>query len=209
MSLTQSRPADRWKISPKNTALIVVDMQNVWVHPGGNRYLPMSEEIVPKIGELLNFCHSNKMPVIYLYTTKRKDLADVGIFADIKPQTHDAGNAWSNFEGTPGAEIFDAVKPMPEDILVKKFRYSGFYGTQLENLLRALGRDTIAVTGVATNVCCDSTARDGAMRDFKVVFLSDCNAAFSMEEQEATLRNFEKHFGLVMDSRAFIGRLFA
>lgn len=70
--------------------------------------------------------------------------------------------------------------------MVKKFRYSGFYGTQLENLLRALGRDTIAITGVTTNVCCDSTARDGAMRDFKVVFLSDCSASFSPEEQDAT-----------------------
>ena len=80
--------------------------------------------------------------------------------------------------------------------MVKKFRYSGFYGTPLENLLRALGRDTIAITGVATNVCCDSTAR-GAMRDFKVVFLSDCSASFSPEEQDATLKNFEKHFGLV------------
>jgi ureidoacrylate peracid hydrolase len=91
--------------------------------------------------------------------------------------------------------------------VVKKFRYSGFYGTQLENLLRALGRDTVAITGVATNVCCDSTARDGAMRDFKVVFLSDCSASFSQEEQDATLRNFEKHFGLVMDSRAFVARI--
>jgi ureidoacrylate peracid hydrolase len=134
-------------------------------------------------------------------------LADAGIFADIKPQSHDADNEWSNFEGTPGAEIYEPLKPTQEDIVVKKFRYSGFYGTQLENLLRALGRDTIAITGVATNVCCDSTARDGAMRDFRVIFLSDCNAAFSQEEQDAALKNFEKHFGLVMDSRDFVARM--
>jgi ureidoacrylate peracid hydrolase len=91
--------------------------------------------------------------------------------------------------------------------VVKKFRYSGFYGTELENLLRALGRDTIAITGVATNVCCDSTARDGAMRDFKVLFLSDCSASFTREEQEATLRNFDKHFGVVMDSKTFMAKL--
>lgn len=207
MPQSEGRPADHWKITPKNTALIVVDMQNIWVHPRGSRYLPMSEDIVPKIKEVLGFCHDQKIPVIYLHTTKRKDLADVGVFADIKPQTHDAGDEWSNFEGTPGAEIYEPVQPMADDILVKKFRYSGFYGTQLENLLRALGRDTIAITGVATNVCCDSTARDGAMRDFKVVFLSDCNGSFSVEEQTATLRNFEKHFGVVMDSRALMDRL--
>jgi ureidoacrylate peracid hydrolase len=207
MNTTPSRPADSWPITTKNTALIVVDMQNIWVHPRGSRYLPSSEDIVPKIRRLLDFCHGGKVPVIYLYTTKRKDLADVGIFADIKPQTHDADDAWNNFEGSPGAEIYEPVKPTPDDIVVKKFRYSGFYGTQLENLLRAMKRDTIAITGVATNVCCDSTARDGAMRDFKVLFLSDCNASFSQAEQEATLSNFDKHFGVVMDSPTLMGKM--
>jgi ureidoacrylate peracid hydrolase len=207
MTLAAGRPADTWKMTPENTALIIVDMQNIWAHPRGSRYLPMSEDIVPKIRELRDYCHANEIPVIYLHTTKRKDLADVGIFADLKPQTHDADNEWNNFEGSIGAEIIESLKPAPQDILVKKFRYSGFYGTQLENLLRALGRDTIAITGVATNVCCDSTARDGAMRDFKVVFLSDCNASFTAEEQEATLRNFDKHFGVVMDSSMLRDRL--
>ena len=93
--------------------------------------------------------------------------------------------------------------------MVKKFRYSGFYGTPLENLLRALGRDMIAITGVATNVCCDSTARR-AMRDFKVVFLSDCSASFSPEEQDATLKNFEKHlvwYGLAHICRAHLAMM--
>lgn len=209
MTEPQGRGADRWPITAKNTALIVVDMQNIWVHPRGSRYLPMSEDIVPKIQQLLQFCRSRQVPVIYLHTTKRKDLADVGIFADIKPQTHDAEDEWSNFEGSPGAELYEPVKPAAGDILVKKFRYSGFYGTQLENLLRALGRDTIAITGVATNVCCDSTARDGAMRDFKVLFLSDCNASFTQEEQQATLNNFDKHFGVVMDSNVLMAKLVA
>lgn len=207
MAELAGRGAERWPVTVNNTALIVVDMQNIWVHPRGARYLPMSEDIVPRIQELLRFCRSRGVPVIYLHTTKRKDLADAGIFADIKPQTHDADDEWSNFEGSPGAEIYEPVKPAQADILVKKFRYSGFYGTQLENLLRALGRDTIAVTGVATNVCCDSTARDGAMRDFKVLFLSDCNASFSREEQDATLKNFDKHFGVVMDSQTLVAKL--
>ena len=99
-----------------------------------------------------------------------------------------------------------SLKPKQNDIVVKKFRYSGFYGTQLENLLRALGRDTIAITGVTTNVCCDSTARDGAMRYFKVVFLSDCSASFSPEAGRNP-KIFEKHFGPVMDSHTFVERI--
>jgi nicotinamidase-related amidase len=90
MTGSQSRGAERWPITVNNTAVIVVDMQNIWVHPRGVRYLPMSEDIVPRIQELLRFCRSNRVPVVYLHTTKRKDMADVGIFADIKPQTHDA-----------------------------------------------------------------------------------------------------------------------
>ena len=207
MNIVQDRAADHWKITPENAALIVVDMQNIWVHPRGARYLPMSEDIVPRLQELLSFCRAKQVPVIYLHTTKRPDLADAGIFADIKPQTHDADNEWSNFEGSVGAEFYEPVRPAGQDILVKKFRYSGFYGTQLENLLRALRRDTIAITGVATNVCCDSTARDGAMRDFRVLFLADCNASFSQEEQEATLQNFDKHFGVVMSMASFMDRL--
>ncbi len=207
MNENPPRPANHWQISRENAALIVVDMQNIWVHPRGTRYLPTSEEIIPKIKELLAVCRRSRVPVIYLYTTKRKDLADVGIFADLKPESHRVDDPWSNFEGTPGAEIYEGVNPEPDDVVIKKFRYSGFYGTQLENILRKLGRDVIAVSGVATNVCCDSTARDGAMRDFKVIFLSDCNAAFSREEQEATLKNFSKHFGIVLDSQEFINQV--
>src|SRR5688500_6479262 len=207
MNAFPSRAADRWPIKSKNTALIVVDMQNIWVHPRGARYLPMSEDIVPRIQHLLQFCRSNKVPVVYLHTTKRKDLADAGILAHIKPQTHDAVDDWSNVDGSPGVAIYEPGKPADGDILVKKFRSCVFYGTQLETLLRALGRDTIAITGVATNVCCDSTARDGAMRDFEVLFLSDCNASFSPEEQEATLNNFHKHFGVVMDSKTLMAKL--
>ncbi len=207
MAQDNKRPAEQWATSSKNVALIVVDMQNMWVHPNGARYLPMSEEILPEIKRVLTFCHASHIPVLYLYTTKRKDLADAGIFADLKPMTHQADDPWSNFESAKGAEFYESIKPLSEDIVIKKFRYSGFYGTELENILRKLGRDTIAISGVATNVCCDSTARDGAMRDFKVIFLSDCNAAFTMEEQEATLKNFSRHFGIVMSSEDFIKRL--
>jgi ureidoacrylate peracid hydrolase len=207
METQTKRPADNWKISRENTALIIVDMQNTWVHPNGSRYMPASEDIIPRISDLLVFARKSHVPVIHLYTTKRRDLADVGIFAQVKPQTHDPEDSRSNFEGTWGAEIYEPVKPLSSEIVIKKFRYSGFYSTQLESILRQLKRDTIAISGVATDVCCGNTARDGAMRDFKVVFLSDCNAAVAQEDHEATLRNFSKHFGLVMDSHSFMERL--
>ncbi|MDP6560454.1 MAG: cysteine hydrolase [Candidatus Binatia bacterium] len=203
----KGRPADGWVVAPKNTALIVIDMQKTWVHPRGARYLPSSEEMIPKLKEVLSFCRTSKLPVIFLHTIKRKDLAEAGIFADLKPETHRPDDPWSNFEEAPGAEFHDSIRPKPGEITINKFRYNGFYGTELENILRRLGCNTIAISGVATNVCCGSTARDGAMRDFKVLFLSDCNAAFTEEEHQGTLDNFAKHFGLVLDSKAFIDRV--
>ena len=187
MTAPQGRPVDRWPMTTNNVALILVDMQNIWVHPRGARYLPSSEDIVPKLQQLLRYCDASKVPVIYLHTTKRPILpmSVSSPTSSRKPMTPTMNGATS--KAVPGAEIYEPVKPTADDIVVKKFRYSGFYGTQLENLLRAMGRDTVAITGVATNVCCDSTARDGAMRDFKVLFLSDCNASFSQAEQEATL----------------------
>ncbi len=207
MSGNNIRPADGWVISPENTALIVIDMQNMWVHPRGTRYLSSSEEMIPKLKGVLDFCRRTNIPVLFLHTIKRKDLADAGIFAELKPETHRPDDPWTNFAGAPGADFHESIRPLHSDITIGKFRYNGFYGTELENLLRRLGRDTIAISGVATNVCCGSTARDGAMRDFKVVFLSDCNAAFTSEEHESTLDNFSKHFGLVMDSKTFMDRV--
>ena len=66
MDPIQSRPADHWKLTTSNTALIVVDMQNIWVHPRGTRYLPASEDIVPQIQELVRFCRDRKFPIFYL-----------------------------------------------------------------------------------------------------------------------------------------------
>jgi nicotinamidase-related amidase len=205
--MAEARMAEQWPVTKHNAALIIIDMQNMWVHPKGNRYLPTSEDIIPKIQELSDFCRRSRVPIIYLYTTKRKDLADVGIFGDVKPGTHNVEDPWTNVEGEIGGEILESLKPVDTDIVIKKFRYSGFYGTQLENVLRRLKRDVIAITGVATNVCCDATAKDGAMRDFKVLFLSDANATFTEEDQDYTLRNFEKHYGVVMDSETFMRKV--
>ncbi len=79
--------------------------------------------------------------------------------------------------GTPNVEIYAGLKPHPGDLVVAKPRYSAFYGTDLEAILRSQGIDTLIISGTVTNVCCDSTARDAFSRDDKVIFLSDGTAA--------------------------------
>jgi ureidoacrylate peracid hydrolase len=79
--------------------------------------------------------------------------------------------------GTKNVEIYEGLKPHPGDLVVAKPRYSAFYGTDLEAILRSKNIDTLIISGTVTNVCCDSTARDAFSRDYKVIFLSDGNAA--------------------------------
>src|SRR4029453_18347380 len=79
--------------------------------------------------------------------------------------------------GTPNVEIYEGLKPQMGDLVVAKPRYSAFYGTDLEAILRSKGIDTLIISGTVTNVCCESTTRDAFSRDYKVIFLSDGNAA--------------------------------
>ena len=150
MTGSQLRGADRWPINRENTALIVVDMQNIWIHPRGIAILPMSEDIVPRIEHLLRFCRSHKSRSSICTRPSAKIWSTSGSSptSSRRPMMLTMNGATS--KAVPGVEFYEPVKSAEGDLVVKKFRYSGFYGTQLENLLRALGRDTIAITGVAT-----------------------------------------------------------
>ena len=91
------------------------------------------------------------------------------------------------------------VRPEPGDAMVTKHRFNAFRNTDLDTILRARGVRTIVMTGVATNVCVETTARDGFMHDYYVVFTDDGTAAYAEEDHEATLRNIARYFGQVVD----------
>jgi len=76
-------------------------------------------------------------------------------------------------DGGTGVEIYDELKPLPDEIVIKKHRYSGFYGTDLDIVLRSSGMETVIVTGVTTENCCHATARDALFHNYGVIFLSD------------------------------------
>jgi ureidoacrylate peracid hydrolase len=103
-------------------------------------------------------------------------------------------------EGTWGAEWY-GVAPEPGDPIVTKHRYSAFINTDLDLILRAQGIKSLILTGVATNGCVESTARDGFMLDYYIVFVDDCSATASgPAPHAATLRNIESAFGVVVNS---------
>jgi ureidoacrylate peracid hydrolase len=100
-------------------------------------------------------------------------------------------------DGSWEGDYYGDVQPAPEDARVVKHRFNAFLNTDLDTILRANGIRTLVMTGVATNVCVESTARDGFMRDYYIVFTSDGTAAYSREDHEGALRNIDRFFGEV------------
>ena len=163
------------RIIPNKTAMIVVDMQNDFICPGAPLETPAGQTILPDLKRALSFCRERGIRIIYTAHVHRRSGADMGRFADLWPPIESRACL---VDGESGGEIYPEIAPQPEDILIKKHRYSGFYGTDMDIVLRGLGVDTVLITGVTTENCCHATARDAMFHDYKVVFLSDATGTF-------------------------------
>jgi len=162
-------------IDSTKTALIVVDMQNDFVAPGAPLETPAGRTMLPNLKRAIGFCREQGIPVIYTAHAHRRDGCDMGRFADLWPPIRTRTGL---VDGEPGIEIYPEIAPQADEIVIKKHRYSAFYGTDLEIILRGRGVETVIITGVTTENCCHATARDALFRDYKVVFLSDATATF-------------------------------
>jgi ureidoacrylate peracid hydrolase len=163
------------EINPAKCALIVVDMQNDFVAPGAPMETPAGRAMLPNLTRAIDFCRQVGAKVIYTTHAHRRDGCDAGLFARLWPPI---ARKTGLVDGTTGIEIYDEIVPRPEEIVVKKHRYSAFYGTDLDIILRGSGIDTVVIAGVTTENCCLSTARDALFRDYQVVFISDATATF-------------------------------
>ena len=160
------------RIDPSKTAMIVVDMQNDFVAAGAPLESAAGRAMVPNLQRALACCREQGIPVIYTAHVHRADGCDLGILGHAPPiARRDALVA-----GSAGAAIFPEIAPRDDEIVISKHRFSAFYGTDLEIILRGLGVTTVVITGVTTENCCHATARDAFFRDFQVVFLSDATA---------------------------------
>ena len=163
-------------IDPARAVLIVVDMENDFVKPGASFEVPAGREILPRLKKLITFCRERGIDIIYTTHAHRPDGTDMGRFADIYPAIADGSGLK---DGTKGIEIYSEIAPEPGEIIIKKHRYSAFFGTELDIILRGLNTDTVIITGVTTENCCHATARDAMFRDYRVAFLSDCTATLA------------------------------
>jgi ureidoacrylate peracid hydrolase len=189
------------QIKSGKTALIVVDVQNDFCHQEGafgKRGVDLSHMERPsdKLVQFIDQCRQFNVPVIFVRT--------------IHSKWTDSDSWIGRLEGagkemlicrpdTWGAEFFK-VKPLDTDFIVTKHRFSGFVGTELNLVLRSRGIETLLMTGFTTNVCVETTARDGFNLDFRIILVEDCCAAFSADEHASAITNINKYFGVVTDS---------
>ncbi len=163
------------EIDPTKTTMIVVDMQNDFVAVGGGLETPAARAIVPKLSRVMKMCRDAGIRVIYTTHAHRRDGCDMGLFDDLHPPI---ANRDALVDGTSGVEIYPDLAPMPGEHVIKKHRYSGFFGTDLDIILREWGTDTVIISGTTTENCCHATARDAMFLNYRVLFLSDATATY-------------------------------
>lgn len=189
------------QVDPKVAALLVIDMQNDFCHPDGvsgkrNRKLTMTIEMAPRLEAFIKACRGAGMPVIFVKTI-HYPWTDSPSW--VRRLDKDGGDSVCR-PGTWGAEFYGGIQPAEGEIVITKHRYSAFLGTNLDLILRSTGIRSLLISGVGTNVCVESTLRDGYMRDYYIVMLEDCVGATNQELHQATLKNVNLHFGTVTDS---------
>jgi ureidoacrylate peracid hydrolase len=191
------------------TALLVVDLQNVFMLPGMPAEVPAAREIVPNVNRLASAVRGAGGTVVWIKMTSEPDIAAWGPYRDIMSPERRAAMHEGLTRGSHGHALHAGLEPHPADPVVEKTRFSAFIqgSSDLDRLLRGHAIDTVIVTGTLTNVCCESTARDAMMLNYRVVFVSDANATRTDEEHNATLASILQVFGDVLSTGEVIARL--
>ena len=193
----------------EKAALFVIDMQNAGLHENGHLYEEETSKkfmgIVPNIQKIIRRARECHIPVVFIRHAYLPGYKDGGILVhELFPSDIEA-NGW--IDGTFDTEIIEELKPEADDIIIKKNRYSAFYQTPLDMTLRNMGINTIIISGLYSNCCCESTARDAVYRDYRLYFMSDATAAIEDDLHEATLRTISTFFGKVLTTDEMIGRM--
>jgi nicotinamidase-related amidase len=198
-------------LDPVRTALVVVDMQNGFMDDEvGHAVCPMAREIVPNVNRLAVAVRSSGGGVFWVKNTfNARTAREWSVLEEMATPERRAKRAASMSEGTKGHALWPLLDVRPEDEIVQKYRFSAFLpgASNLHERLQERGFDTALITGTVTNVCCESSARDAMMMNYKVVMVTDANAAMTMEEHRASLLSFYSIFGDVMDTDFLISRL--
>lgn len=181
-----SKQPEHFNIS--NAALIIIDMQNDFLLETAPICCAGGLEIVPGIEKLARFFRANNRPVIFTQEAHRKQKVDFGLELAYEEPEH-------CLEGSSGVDFYENLEPQEDDYIIKKRRYSAFFATDFDLLLRGMGIDTLVLTGVATDVCVRATAQDAQQHSYKVIVPVECVAGTSIKAHQAALDNISYLFG--------------
>lgn len=219
MTAVRSLPArpDAFSFDPSSTAVVVVDMQNDFGSPGGmfdraGLDIAPIRALVPRIAAVLDAARAAGLPIVYTRQEHDPDLADfggVGAPHRIKHGPLGVGRDVTAPDGSPSrilvrdtwnTAIVPDLMPQPGDVTVGKHRYSAFFETRLDAVLRGRGIDSLVFTGATTSICVESTVRDATFRDYRCLVLRDCTEeligyGLPRSNHDATLLAIELLFG--------------
>ena len=197
-------------IEAGRAALVVVDMQNYFCAEGFPAEVPLSRGIVPNINRMARAMRAAGGTVVWVQTDSAEALARWGKHHTFMLTPERVQKRLAGLDSAAeGFRLFGDLEALPGDLRVKKVTYSAFMpgSSDIDAQLGARGIDTVLIAGTATNVCCESSARDAMLRDYRVIMLSDGNATWTDEEHAATLNSFAMFFGDVMSIDEAAARL--
>jgi len=197
-------------IEAGRTALVVVDMQNYFCAEGFPAEVPLARAIVPNINRLAKAMRAAGGTVVWVQTDSAEALTRWGNHHKYMLTPERVQKRLAGLDAkAEGFAVFGSLEPMAGDLRVRKATYSAFMpgSSDIDSQLKGRGIDTVLIAGTATNVCCESTARDAMLRDYRAIMLSDANATWTDEEHAGTLNTFAMFFGDVMSADEAIERL--
>ena len=193
-------------VDPRHAALVVVDMQRDFCKPGGaferlGISISMYSEMIPRLARLVDGARAAKVLVVYLLMTVLPDRASESpaqIRFNMRMHlSHGEGEPLRYTEdGSEGQKLIEELTVEDGDLVVKKYRSSAFWGTNLDMLLRSNGVQTVIVSGCTTEGCVESTARDAMFNDYYVVIADDCVASDDREQHDASMLLMRNRFDI-------------
>lgn len=187
-------------IVPERTAVVVIDMQNDFINPDSPLFVESGYKFADKLSAFLDVCRGEGMEIIYTEDMVRPDFKDAGTAPELCSPMREGKVL---IEGTPGVLTYACVAPKDGDVVIKKHRYSGFFGTELDMMLRTMGIDTLILTGVCTDCCVFSTARDGGFLNYRVGVISDLTGTMDYEDMGYGSMSGEEMHRAMMITMAF------
>ncbi len=197
------------KVDPAHAALLVMDVQNDFCAEGGafdkdGKDVNLLQAMVPNLISFIEKARETGLPIIFSRSVHSSDGSHYLSDSYVEQGTRRAKQRYIEYpvckKDSWGAEFFKGIEPLPGEVVITKHRFSAFMDTDLDLILRSKGIRTLIVTGMATNICVETTTREGFCRDYYMVVLRDCTSTYSEELHNNALNTIDLSFGEVVSS---------